>query len=513
MRTSHPGPASRPNDKQHETPQRERLRMLVFVVCLAQFMVILDVSIVKVALPAIRSGLRFSTTGLQWVVNAYTLTFAGLLLLGGRAADLLGRRQVFLAGTAAFALASLACAVSGSQTELIIARAVQGIAGAAVSPATLSLIAAAIPAGSERNRALGRWGAMAALGASSGALLGGVMTQAFGWRAIFIVNLPLGAVIVTLALRAIPATPARGGERRFDVAGATLITAALVGVTYGIVRTNALGWNSPGVLAPLLSGVALLAAFVLVEARFARVPLLPLRVFRVAQLRAANLIVVLLYSAFFPLFFFLTLYMQQVLGYSAIRAGLGFLPITLSIFTASSLAPRLVLRLGARPVLTAGMLSTAAGMLLLTGITPGGSYAVSILPGGWLVAVGMGLALVTSTIMAMQGVDPADSGLASGLVNTSRLMGGALGLAVLSTIAAATTRGDAFGGVRALTDGFGAAFELGAVFALLGAVAALTLIRRPRASGAASYLGRSRNHRQVRARIRPPDDAGMPVRT
>jgi len=361
---------------------------------------------------------------------------------------------------------------------LIGARAVQGAAGAAVSPATLSIIAAALPAGPERNSAVGLWGAMAALGASSGALLGGILTQAFGWPAIFLVNLPLGALIVVLAVRAIPAMAPSGGERRFDAAGAMLITAALAGITYGIVRTNAPGWGSPGVLGPLLAGVALLGVFVLVEARFARAPLVPLRVFRLAQLRAANVVVVLMYSAFFPLFFFLTLYMQQVLGYDAIQAGLGFLPITLSIFAASSQTPRLLARFGARSVLTVGMLSTTGGMLLLGGVSPAGSYAGSILPGGWLVGSGLGLALVASTIVAIQGVDPADSGLASGLLNTSRLMGGALGLAALSTIAASTTRADAIGGARAVTAGFSTAFQVGALFAALGAVAAVALIRR-----------------------------------
>ena len=460
---------------------------LVFVVCLAQFMVILDVSIVNVALPTIRSGLGFSTAGLQWVVNAYTITFAGLLLLGGRAADLLGRRRVFLAGTASFAVASAACAVSDSQTVLIGARAIQGVAGAAVSPATLSIIVAALHAGPERNRAIGLWGAMAALGASAGALLGGVLTQAFGWPAIFLVNVPLGALIIALSLRAIPAMAPDGCERRFDAAGAMLITTALAGIAYGIVRTNALGWGSPGVLVPLLAGVVLLGVFVLVEARFARAPLVPLRVLRLAQLRAANVVVVLLYSAFFPLFFFLTLYMQQVLGYDPIEAGLGFLPITLSIFASSSLAPRLVARFAARSVLAVGMLSSAGGMVLLAGVTPGGSYAGAILPGGSLVGIGLGLAVVASTIVAIQGVDPADSGLASGLLNTSRLMGGAIGLAALSTIAASTTHADAFGGARALTDGFSTALQLAALFALLGGLAAITLFRgQPGASATPS---------------------------
>jgi EmrB/QacA subfamily drug resistance transporter len=451
--------------------------MLLFVVCLAQFMVILDVSIVNVALPSMRSGLHFSTTGLQWVVNAYTLTFAGLLLLGGRSADLLGRREVFLVGTAAFALTSLMCAVSDSQAVLIGARALQGVAGAVLSPATLSIITSSLKEGSERNRGVGLWGAMGALGASSGALLGGILTQGFGWPAIFAVNVPLGALVVALGIYVIPKGLPTEGHRHFDAAGAALVTGSLVAITYGIVRTDTLGWGSTGVVVPLVAGVLLLAAFLLVEARFARVPLVPLRVFRLGQLRAANLVVVLLYAAFFPVWFFLTLYMQQVLHYDAIQAGLSFLPMTLSIFAASSLAPRAVARFGPRPVITAGMLATTVGMLLLTGIAPGGSYITSVLPGGWLSAVGMGLSLVPSTIVAMQGVDRADSGLGSGLLNTSRLMGGALGLALLSTLAASRTHSVAAGGVQALTDGFGVAFSVGALFTLAGAVTAALLLR------------------------------------
>jgi EmrB/QacA subfamily drug resistance transporter len=451
---------------------------LLLAVCLAQFMVILDVAIVNVALPSIRDGLHFSSGGLQWVVNAYTLTFAGFLMLGGRAADLLGRRPVFIAGTALFALSSLACALADSRGLLIGARALQGLGGAVISPATLAIITGALAEGSERNRGLALWGAMGALGGSSGALVGGALTQAFGWPAIFAVNVPLGAVVVALGLRVIPDSRALHASRHFDLTGAVLVTAGLVSLTYGIVRTDVLGWTSPGVAAPLAAGVALLAAFLVVEGRIATAPLVPLSIFRSAQLRSANLVVLLLYAALFPVWFFLTLYLQQVLHYDAIEAGLAFLPMTLSIFAASSLAPRIVGRFGPRPAITAGMLSGAAGMTLLTGAGPGGSYVGSVLAGGLLAALGLGLALVPSTIVAMEGVDRARSGLASGLLNTSRLLGGALGLAVLSTIAAARTRAESTASAaQALTDGFGVAFEVGALFCVAGAIVAALLIR------------------------------------
>jgi EmrB/QacA subfamily drug resistance transporter len=453
---------------------------LLIVVCLAQFMVILDVAIVNVALPSMRAGLHFSTTGLQWVVNAYTLTFAGFLMLGGRSADLLGRRRVFIAGTALFALASLACALADSPGLLIGARALQGFAGAVVSPATLSIITASLPEGPERNKGLAAWGAVGGLGASSGALLGGLLTQGFGWPAIFAVNVVLGAIVIAVALRVIPAGARADGPRHFDVTGAVLVTGGLVSLTYGIVRTDTLGWGSTGVLVPIAAAVALLAAFVFVEARVAQAPLVPLSIFRVGQLRAANTVVMLLYAAQFPSWFFLTLYMQQVLHYTAIEAGLGFLPMTLSIFAMSSFAPRIVARFGPRRVIGAGMSIGAVGMLLLTGVDPGGSYLSTIAAGAVLAAVGMGLTLVPSTIVSMQGVPRQQSGLASGLLNTSRLVGGALGLAVLSTIAASHTRADlGVGATQALTNGFGLAFTIAALFLVAGAVVALLALRPP----------------------------------
>jgi EmrB/QacA subfamily drug resistance transporter len=444
-------------------------------------MVILDVAVVNIALPSMRTNLHFSTAGLQWVVNAYTLTFAGFLLLGGRCADLLGRRRVFIAGTALFVLSSLGCALASSRGMLISLRALQGLGGAIVSPATLSIITSSLPEGRERNRGVGMWGAVGGLGASSGALLGGVLTQAFDWPAIFAINVPLGVLVIALALRVIPADKARtDGPRHFDVTGAVLVTAALVSLTYGIVRTDVLGWGSPEVLGPIGLSLVLLAAFAYVEGRVAEAPLVPLSIFRRSQLRTANLIVVLLYFALFSMFFFVTLYLQQVLRDDALQAGLAFLPMTLSVFTGSSFAPRLVARFGVRSVVTAGMLLATVGLVLFTGFRPEGSYFALVLPGGVLSGLGMGLSLVSSTIAATHGVPGPQSGLASGLLNTSRLFGGALGLAVLSTVAASASHPSAGVSVQqALTNGFTVAFTAGAAITLLGAAIAFTFLARP----------------------------------
>jgi EmrB/QacA subfamily drug resistance transporter len=377
-----------------------------------------------------------------------------------------------------FALSSLACALADSRGLLIGARALQGVSGAVLSPATLSIITSTLPEGPARNRGLAAWGAVGGLGASSGALLGGVLTQAFGWPAIFVVNLPIGIVVVALGLRVIPAIRPVATTRHFDVTGAVLVTAGLVSLVFGIVRTDTLGWVSPGVLVPLVSGVALLGAFLLVEARFAEQPLVPLSIFRIGHLRAANAVIVLLYAAQFPTWFFLTLYLQQVLGYDAIEAGLAFLPITLTIFAASTLAPRVLARFAPRKVITTGMLAATVGLMLLSGVAPGGTYLNSVLLGAILSALGMGLTLVPATIVAMQGVAGAQSGVASGLLNTSRLVGGALGLAVLSTIAAGQT-GGANATPLAVTNGFELAFQVGAVISVAGAAIAALLLREP----------------------------------
>jgi EmrB/QacA subfamily drug resistance transporter len=486
-----------------ETARGSRLRLprgsnaVLVLVCLAQFMVILDVSIVNVALPSIRDSLHFSVTGLQWVVNAYTLTFAGFLMLGGRASDLLGRRRVFLAGTALFALASLACALSDSRGLLIGARALQGIGGAVISPASLAIITTSFAEGRERNRALGVWGAVGGIGAASGALLGGLLTQGLGWQWVFLVNVPVGIAVLAIAPALVPAVRAELGHRHFDVTGALLVTTGFIALVFGIVRSDTLGWAAPGVLLPVGAGVALLAAFVAVEGRFATAPLVPLRIFRRARLRAANLVVLALYSGVFVMWFFTSLYVQQVLGWDAIKTGLGFLPMTIGVAIASSRAPRLAARFGTRATITAGMSLAALGLLILTGMHPGGGYLETVLPGGMAAAVGLGIALVPSTIVAVQGVPTAEAGVASGLLNTSRLLGGALGLAVLSTIANAQTHAALRGGapaLAALTDGYGRALLVGAMIVAAGAVAAATLLRTRPGGAERAEAGQSTEH-------------------
>jgi EmrB/QacA subfamily drug resistance transporter len=468
-------------------PEPIRRNLLLLVVCLAQLMVILDVSIVNVALPSIHDDLDYTTTGLQWVVNAYTLTFAGFLLLGGRAADLLGRRRVFVAGTAIFTLASVLCAVAGSQATLDAARALQGFGAAVISPATLAILTTSFAEGRERNRALGVWGAMGGIGGSTGALLGGLLTQDLGWPAIFIINVPIGIAVIFASLRLVPEGRGQLEHRHFDATGAILVTVGLVALVFGIVRTDTLGWGSPGVLVPLAAGVLLIAAFAFVEGRVAKAPLVPARIVRMGRLRAANVVVFLLYGAIFAMWFFLTLWMQQVLGLDALETGVAFLPLTLSIVAVTSFTARFIARFGAGPVLTVGMLSASAGMALLSDVHAGGSYWADVLPGGVLCTLGLGLALVSGTIVAVQGVQARDSGLASGLLNTSRLVGGALGLAALSTLAASYTADKVASGTApaaALSDGFQVAFLAGAGICLAGAVVSLLLLRRPTAAPA-----------------------------
>jgi EmrB/QacA subfamily drug resistance transporter len=462
---------------------------LLAIVCLGQFMVILDVSIVNVALPSIKDSLGFSTTGLQWVLNGYTLTFAGFLLLGGRAADLFGRRRMFYAGTLIFSGASLLCAIAPTSEALIAARALQGIGGAILSPATLAIITTSFDEGAPRNRALGAWGAVGAIGATSGVLLGGVLTEAFSWPAIFLINVPIGLAIVLFSARLVPEGRSEVENRHFDLSGAVLVTLGMTALTYGIVTTDRLGWGSLGVIGPAAAGVVLLVTFVLYEARLARhprrVPLMPLSVFRLPNLRAANLVIFLLYAAIFGFWFFQSLYMQGTLGYSALETGIAFVPMTAAVGTGAVLAPRLARRFGARWVLAGGMLSAAIGEFLLASVHPGGSYAANVLPGGLLGALGLGLALVPATIVAVEGVPRATSGLASGVLNASRFVGAALGLAVLSTIAAHHTDaaiGSGTPAAKALTDGFDLQFEVGAAFCLVGVIAAVALLRPRRAA-------------------------------
>jgi EmrB/QacA subfamily drug resistance transporter len=441
-------------------------------------MVILDVSIVNVALPSIQDSLNFSDTGLQWVVNAYTLTFAGFLMLGGRACDLFGRREVFLAGTALFAFASLACALAHSQPLLLGARALQGLGGATISPAGLAIIASSFPEGSERNRALGVWAAMAGIGGSSGALFGGLLTQGLGWPAIFVINVPVGLAVLAAGRRWVPRNETVGG-RSFDAVGAVLVTAGLTALVYAIVRTDTLGWTAPGVTIPAAAAVGLLGLFALYEGRIATDPLVPLGVFRRPLIRSANIIMALLYAGAFSMWFFVSLYLQDVRHLDALEAGLAFLPLTLGFFAASSLSPRLVKRFGATNVLTGGLLAASVGLALLGDINATGSFLDLVLPAGAICTLGFGTAFVPVMIVAVQGIEPQETGLASGLVNTSRLVGGTLGLAAFSTVAASYTHShSAAGAAVALTEGYQLAFLLSAATTLVGAVAAATLLRR-----------------------------------
>jgi len=465
--------------------QRLRKDALLLTVCLAQFMVILDISIVNVALPKIHESLGFSDTGLQWVVNAYTLSFAGFLMLAGRATDLLPRRQVFLVGVGLFAAASLGCAVADGQTILVGARAIQGFGAAVISAASLAIVTGSFAEGTERNRALGLWAAMGGVGGSAGVLLGGALTQAFDWPAVFIINIPVGIAVLLAGRRVIPRVATAANERKLDVPGAVLISGGLTAIVYGIVRTDTLGWGSLGVLAPLALGLVLLGLFALVEGKLAADPLIPLDVFKMPALRAANLVVALLFAAMFGMWYFVSLYLQEVRGENALVAGISFLPMTLLIFAASASAPKLVARLGVRTTLGIGMSLATVGFLVLATVETSSAYEVAILPGGMLAALGSGLSLVPATIVAVKGVPAEQNGLASGVVNTSRLVGGTLGLAVLTTLATSRT-GDLLAGgtnqLDALTSGYRLAFLIGAGFCLLGAVAAITLLRgRPEA--------------------------------
>jgi EmrB/QacA subfamily drug resistance transporter len=459
-----------------------RRRTLTLVVCCAaQFMVILDVSIVNVALPSISADLGFTSASLAWVVNAYTLAFAGFLLLGGRAADLLGRREVFAAGLALFALASLAGGLAQSELTLVAARAAQGLGGAVVAPATLSILTTTFTEGPERNRALGLWGAMGAIGGASGALLGGVLTEALNWRWILIINVPIGLLGALAALHVVRSTRRDvGAARDFDLTGALTVTIGLVVVTYGIIGTESHGWGSARTLLTLAAGGALLAIFLLVEGRLAHRPLVPLRIFASRLLSGANVVVFCLGGSVFAMWYFVSLYLQQVLGYSPIEAGVAFLPMPLTIAACTQAATRLTGRLGAGPVLAAGMAMVAVGMLLFTRIASDGTYLSDVLAPSLLCAAGIGFSFVPVTIAATAGVRATEAGLASGLVNTSRQMGGSVGLALLAAVA--TQRTAALAGdvshTEALTDGFHRAFAVGAGIALAGAlVSALVLSR------------------------------------
>jgi EmrB/QacA subfamily drug resistance transporter len=460
--------------------EKRHLTATLLLACLAQFMVILDVSVVNVALPSIRTGLHFSEENLQWVVNAYTVTFAGFLLLGGRAADLLGRRRVFVAGLLLFALASLAGGLADSQGMLIAARAAQGLGGAVIAPASLSILTTTFEEGPARNRAVGIWGAMGGAGGAAGVLLGGILTDLLSWRWILFINVPIGIGAALLTTRYIIESRALERTRNFDLSGALTATVGLSLLVLGIVRTDATGWGSAQTLGVMAIGLALIGVFVAIEGRFAKAPLMPLRIYASRTLSAANVVIFMVGAAVFAMWFFLSLYLQQVLGYSPIKAGLAFLPMTLCIVAGSALASRAVTRIGAKRLLIVGMIFQAAGLVWFTDITPAGGYLSVVLVPSLLVAIGIGLAFVPATIAAVAGVARHEAGLASGLVNTSRLVGGALGLAILAAVATARSNHLIQAAAHpttqvihaALTSGFKLAFIVAAAFAAVGAVVA-----------------------------------------
>jgi EmrB/QacA subfamily drug resistance transporter len=455
----------------------------------AQFMVVLDASIVNVALPSIKTSLHFSQQDLQWVVNAYTLAFGGFLMLGGRAADLLGRRRMFVAGLGLFSFASLLGGLASSEGWLIAARGLQGLGAAIVSPAALAIVTTTFTEGQERNKALGIWGALAGAGGAAGVLLGGVLTSGLGWEWVLFVNVPVGLAVAVLAPRFVEESQSAdaGGA---DVSGAILVTGGLVAIVYGLVDAQRAGWGSLQTVGLLTLGVLALIGFVVRESR-AKAPIMPLGIFRNRSVASANAVGLLIGASLFSMFFFISLYLQQVLHYSALRAGLGYLPLALMIIFSAGLASQLVTKLGPKPVMGTGLVAIAAGLLLFSRVSPDGSYVPNVLIPSVVAAFGLGFSFVPLTIAAVSGVAEHEAGLASGLINTAQQVGGALGLAILSTIASSRTAdvlaahpGAPTAGVQAqaLTDGFSRAFATGAGFAILGALLVVVAVPRIKAA-------------------------------
>ena len=457
-----------------DTFRAKNLALALLVV--TQFVIVIDGSIVNVALPSIGSHLHFSREGLSWVINAYVLTFGGFLLLGGRLADLLGRRRMFMLGLTVFSVASLAAGLAQSEGWLLVGRALQGVGAAIVSPAALSILTSTFADGHERNRALGIWGAAIGAGGSAGVLLGGVLTSGLGWRSVLFVNVPIGIAAVALAPQVLRESRAENGATGFDVPGAVTVTAGLSLLVYGVVDAVSAGWGSSATLLRLAAAAALLAAFVLIELR-QRHPLVPFSIFRLRTLRAANLVNLVMGLSLLSLFYFITLYLQDVLGYSPIKTGVSYLPLGAGLFLAAGVASQLVTRIGFKLTLIAGLLTTAGGLLWFSQASAGGSFLADVLGPSTLAGIGFGLAFVPVTIAAMSGTEPHEAGLASGLINMSQQIGGALGVAILATIANGHTQTLLHAGSHvsvALTKGYDRAFLISAGFAL--AAAALTAV-------------------------------------
>jgi EmrB/QacA subfamily drug resistance transporter len=469
--------------------------LILVIACLAQFMVILDATIVNVALPSIQRGLHFSPSNLQWVVNAYTLIFGGFLLLGGRAADLLGRKRLFAAGIALFSAASLLNGLAQSSGMLIVGRGLQGLGGALVSPAALSIITTTFVDNDDRTKALGVWSAIAAGGGAVGLLLGGVLTDLASWPWIFIVNVPVGIIALFLTFRFVPESRVETAHRSFDLAGAVTVTAGLVVLVYAIVKAQAFGWGSARTIGLMAAGAALIAAFVFIERR-SKAPLVKLSIFRIRTLTVADTVLLLVASGMFGMFFFASLYVQEILGYSPLKAGLAFLPITAGIVIGAGIAQQLIRRIGVRNVSLVGITLATAGLVWLTQLPVHGSYVGDLLTGLMPLSIGMGLVFVPITLLGTGGVKEEDAGLASGLFNTAQQVGGSLGLAILSTLAASQTTSLLHGvtspaGVTAArVSGYHVAFAAAAVMLGAGALILGLFVRR-------------RDERQLQAAIAP----------
>ncbi len=487
--------ASRAPRKAADLSSQRGKNLALLLLAMTQFVIVIDASIVNVALPSIGAHLHFSRDDLSWVVNAYTLTFGGFLLLGGRLADLLGRRRMFMIGLVVFSLASLGGGLAQSEAWLITARAIQGLGAAIVSPAALSIITTTFAEGAERNRALGIWGAVAGAGGAAGVLLGGILTSGLSWRWVLFVNVPIGLIAATLAPLLLLESHSEDGTEGFDVPGAVTVTAGLALLVYAVVDAVNVGWGSTGTLLRLAGSLVLLAAFIVIERR-QRHPLLPFSIFRLRTLRGADIVGLLIGMSLFSMFFFISLYLQDVLHFSPIKTGISYLPLAVGIIISAGLASQLVTRIGFKPVLTGGLLLIAGGLVWFSRVpASGGSFAADALGPSLLAAFGLGFSFVSVTIAAVTGTKPHEAGLASGLINTSQQVGGALGLAILATVANSRTQSLLSAGVHnssvALTKGFDRAFLVGAGFAIAGAILTAILIssRDSREQAAAARRG------------------------
>ncbi|MFJ9706032.1 MFS transporter [Streptomyces sp. NPDC101234] len=448
--------------------------LVVTLACAGQFLVVLDMSVVNVALPSMRAGLGLSAQGLQWVVNAYAIAFAGFMLLGGRAGDLYGRKRMFLVGLTLFTLASLGGGLAQEGWQLLIARAVQGLGAAVLAPSTLTIVTSAVPNGTARMRAIATWSAVGAGGGAAGALVGGALVDGVSWRWVLLINVPVGAMVLAGSLRWL--TESRNGDRRrLDLPGAVLVTAGFATLAYGISQSESEGWTATSTLLPLVAGLALIAAFLLVEARTAA-PLMPLGLLRLRSVSSANAAMFLNGTAVFCMWFFVTLYAQNVLGYTPLQAGLAQVPSSLTVVLAAQLAPRFMRVLGPRNLAAIGAAVAAAGFFLQSEMTFKGDCLTDIVLPGILMMLGSGLTVTPLAALATSGVASGEAGLVSGLVNTSRMLGGSLGLAIMSTIAAARTGGS--GNPRALTAGYALVFRTGA--GVMAAAVVLMLLWLPR---------------------------------